>query len=700
MDDSNACLRILIKRTHGHTDRDLRLDLFTFSIVEGNVYSLNFDNFTGQDTRYFFCEIFVFNRSNCNRRSLREGASISLDGDTHAGNAFGIAERRHLCKSLGVKRFFLIRLSDTGSFAVGRHSRVSPNGCLAGSFIGSIVAGRNFLSWLLRQDAVALDVAVGEVIVKELDGNCMVAFDGGDASGIDGPDDADVVREAVAFPVEEDQVAGLRVIASGRGVHAARGKAVDPGGGSAVIRNSALGDVGIVQAERDEHGAPVAVWDAVPGTVACPALEGVAFAVFIENGIKVPLTLGVAELGLGDFQEIPVPFTGQGDAGEPALPDIGRFDIGSRIALRQLAHMQGMDLFRGHVDHLEAVNRVNMLCFYLFFIADQNLIYLIAGIVMGMGAFALFLAAGKNTLRLIAFVAVNVAGFALLLAAGKNALRFIALLIMMVGTFALGNLAGQDLFPRIAVIVMDMLGILICADQFALYAGIAAVLCRMNMAVILLQTADEDLFFRVAGIRVGMPEVLFLTAGQDRFLGVAGIGVNVSFALFLGADQNLFLRIAFIPVDVQLTLGQRADQLAVLVAVVIVLMRNRLGTLLGIRTREDTLRIGLRLNAPLQRAENQGRHEDRQNQKHKKPDDTSLMLPDHSVQIRFIHNQILPFPRFKKKNRCEIRNSNDLKSNNSNTVIPNIQVIRPVKTIIIDRLFMKKRYTSLRIKTL
>ena len=160
--------------------------------------------------------------------------------------------------------------------------------------------------------------------------------------------------------------------------------------------------------------------------------------------------------------------------------------------------------------------------------------------------------------------------------------------------------------------------------------------------------------------------------------GIAGIGMDVALALFQGADQNLFLRIALIPVDVQLALGQRADQLAVLVAVVVVLMRNRLGTLLGIRAREDTLRIGLRLNAPLQRAENQGRHEDRQNQKHKKPDNTSLMLPDHSVQIRFIHNQILPFPRFKKKNRCEIRNSN-LKSNNSNTVIPNIQGITPVK---------------------
>ena len=251
---------------------------------------------------------------------------------------------------------------------------------------------------------------------------------------------------------------------------------------------------------------------------------------------------------------------------------------------------------------------------------------------------------------------MGMGALALLLAAGQNTLGFIAFLAVVMGAFALRDLAGQDLFPRIAVIGMDMLGILIRADQVALDTGITAVLDGMDMAVVLLQTADKD-----------------------RFFGIAGIGVDVAFALFQGADQNLFLRIAFIPVDVQLALGQRADQLAVLIAVIIVLMSDRLGALLCIGTREDTLRIGLRLNAPLQRAENQGRHEDRQNQKHKKPDNTSLMLPDHSVHIRFIHNQILPFPRFKKKNRCEIRNSNDLKSNNSNTVIPNIQVIRPVK---------------------
>jgi hypothetical protein len=199
----------------------------------------------------------------------------------------------------------------------------------------------------------------------------------------------------------------------------------------------------------------------------------------------------------------------------------------------------------------------------------------------------------------------------------------IAFIAVTVGTFALRNPAGQDLFPEIAVIGMFMLGIFIRADQVTLNVGIAAIFNGMDMAVVLFQRANEN-----------------------RLFGIAGIGMNVAVILFQSADQNSFLRlgIAFIGVRVEVTLGQRADENAVFIAVIIMMMGNGFSPFLGIRAFKDTLGISLRLNALLQRAENQSRHKDSQNQEHPNPKDAFLMLPYHSVQSRFVHNPILPFP--------------------------------------------------------
>ena len=77
----------------------------------------------------------------------------------------------------------------------------------------------------------------------------------------------DMVGKPVAFPVEEDHIAGLGRIVFCIGIHFPLGEAADPGGGGTVIGERRLGDVGIVQAEGNEHGAPVAIRNTVPITV-------------------------------------------------------------------------------------------------------------------------------------------------------------------------------------------------------------------------------------------------------------------------------------------------------------------------------------------------------------------------------------------------------------------------------------------------
>ena len=113
------------------------------------------------------------------------------------------------------------------------------------------------------------------------------------------------IRRQIAVKIHGIAAAGLFVVQGAAQLAVQRQHAGN-------LRDSALGDAGIVQAVGEEHDIPRAVGIAVPCTVAGIIMYGGAVGIV---QLKVFLALLIAQLALGYGQQVVHPQAGQGGAG-------------------------------------------------------------------------------------------------------------------------------------------------------------------------------------------------------------------------------------------------------------------------------------------------------------------------------------------------------------------------------------------------
>ena len=122
-----------------------------------------------------------------------------------------------------------------------------------------------------------------------------------------------MIRRVIPVPAEENQITGLgkeRLLPFRRTGGTVQPEGLRRQGINPVIAGGVPGErflrhLGIIQAERYEHGAPVAVRRPIPGAVSAVPFHGGAVA---HNNI-IAAALGIVKLGTGNGLEIhgPVP---------------------------------------------------------------------------------------------------------------------------------------------------------------------------------------------------------------------------------------------------------------------------------------------------------------------------------------------------------------------------------------------------------
>ena len=166
-----------------------------------------------------------------------------------------------------------------------------------------LLIGRN----LFRHDAVALNLKADERIGELLYSFGVVALDGlhhvNTVNGEEGGDDADVIGLAGEIIVKEDQVAGFGGVFTSPAEETHGLETVDPGEGTGVSRHEVIGHLAIVQAEGDEHGAPVLIREAVPLAVTGDAELRLFAGDLVLFDDEVGFTLGITQLRLGDGKQ-------------------------------------------------------------------------------------------------------------------------------------------------------------------------------------------------------------------------------------------------------------------------------------------------------------------------------------------------------------------------------------------------------------
>ena len=252
---------------------------------------------------------------------------------------------------------------------------------------------------ILRQQAVAQQLLVVPVVVAAGHLVLGVALDGVEALGlVCGGHNADMVGRAVPIEVEEDQIAGIGQLPAHRPVHLPLRQLVHPCGAGGELGHGLLRDAGIVQAEGDEHAAPILIGEAVPGAVAGIAVGAVA------ADLIVLLALGIAQLALCHGQQVVRPDAGQ-LLGQGLLPVVLGLQVGARVGVA--GQTVGV-LLQGAGQHpLVAFLRVPV-AFALLQGADQRPDRLVAFLRVGVIR-PLLQGADQLPHRLIAFVRVDMA---------------------------------------------------------------------------------------------------------------------------------------------------------------------------------------------------------------------------------------------------------------------------------------------------
>ena len=160
-----------------------------------------------------------------------------------------------------------------------------------------------------------------------------------------------MVGHAVALPVEEDQVAGLRLVFARLQVQSPVVQRADPLGAVSLDREVRLRHVRVMQTEGDVHRAPGRVVIAVPVAVA-----GIAVALAFLVHDEVDRAFLIAQLGARQLQQVVRPFAGLFQLREGALPLGAGLDFPHRaghagLGLHALAARVGPHGLRRHLGH-------------------------------------------------------------------------------------------------------------------------------------------------------------------------------------------------------------------------------------------------------------------------------------------------------------------------------------------------------------
>ena len=334
--------------------------------------------------------------------------------------------------------------------------------------------------------------------------------------------DSHMVGSLIAVKVEENNVAGLGFILPGLFVKPVflSGQGIDPGGAAAVVGE--VGDFRIAQAEGHEHGAPVAVGDAVPLAVTGVALDQ-AGLIYDE----VAGTFTITKLGLRYGQQIRPVIAGEDNAAHGSLPVRRRLQVGRGVAGGQLFIAGvGMDMLRQLTDQL--TDRLHRFKAALGVLMGRGLNLAAAEHGPGNNG-PIRQRAGKKLQLLIAFGAVLMLLVFLKAADQLTLLQLIAGVGVNVSFFhccitGVGVDMGSPLREStdqyavcvIAVFIMAMYNIVsLTADQIPV--RVITGLCMAVNAQSLISTAEHSLRFcrerGVAFIGMGM-----LLDSADRFL--------------------------------------------------------------------------------------------------------------------------------------------------------------------------------------
>ena len=233
--------------------------------------------------------------------SVSHGSGLRLDsGGTHAGRR-GVGAVHRLCGGL-------LRVGGVGD--IGEIRGIEGGHVLGGS--GGIQ--RSSAGFLEFCAVLALSVHA-ELVVQIV--RCTV----GAAVHSHGAGDVLIINNDVAH------IGGAAVLAVQQPVHVAHGTA--QGKHAGLLRDSALGDTGVLQAVREEHHVPLAVGVAVGLTVAGVVAQGHAVR---GVDLKVFLALLVAQLGLRHADQILGPVAGHHGLGVGGLPLLGGLKVGGGVA--------------------------------------------------------------------------------------------------------------------------------------------------------------------------------------------------------------------------------------------------------------------------------------------------------------------------------------------------------------------------------
>ena len=432
---------------------------------------------------------------------------IAGDDGQRAGVTVHTAHDAHGLHGLSVSYGSGLRLGSGGTHA-GRSGVGEIRGIKGGHVLGGRGGIQRSSAGFLKFCAVLALGVHAEQVVQTV--RCAI----GAAVHSHGAGDVLIINNDVAH------IGGAAVLAVQQPVHVAHGTA--QGKHAGLLRDSALGDTGVLQAVREEHHVPLAVGVAVGLTVAGVVAQGHAVR---GVDLKVFLALLVAQLGLCHAEQVLVPVAGHHGLVVGGLPLLGGLNVGGGVAqagygvvmLRQGAgkHFLVAGVGVVVVDGLHGVHR-RLQCHRLGHGHSRQLGAL-GGLHHLLHKLALFQSTGQLVLGGIAAFVVGMLKF---VADQAAVLRVEAVVIVDVLFFH----AGQSLHLGVAVVGVLMghkldLRLQRQRHGFSLNGGLAGRSSGGHLVRIFklafLVTADEHLGVAICGVGVLLLAALVLRGHRD-----------------------------------------------------------------------------------------------------------------------------------------------------------------------------------------
>ena len=346
------------------------------------------------------------------RADQRAGLIVAIRG---VRMRFVPAERRFLRRrfvtGVGVRMFFqradqraglIVAIRGVGMFLMPTERRAR-RGFRFGRFFWCFA-----IILLLRQNAEAEKPGLVQRVLLADHAAADVSFDRGERRAVrrNLRHKGDMVGIAVAARVKEDQIAGLRRGSARGGIAPERLQLLRPADAARLRRDAVLRHARVMQAERGEHRAPLAVRAAVPRAVARIAVHPAGFIYDI-----IARAGGIAELAFCHRYDVRAPLPAE-RLRDRLLPD-GR---GLQIGLRVGVAAEAVHVLRLFADQPRLIARVGVdvgrdlrlvLRLALLERADQLVLRLVA--VLRVRVFlALLLPADKDKMGRVAVLSVDV----------------------------------------------------------------------------------------------------------------------------------------------------------------------------------------------------------------------------------------------------------------------------------------------------